>query len=456
MKVLLINPPMNHAVHSGINSFGDKLLVGSSMPPLGLMYLGSYLRSTGKDVRIFDAIVNGIDALKMMVRTYYPDVIGITSTTLTLYDAIQTAKTVKGISKHIPVVIGGAHCDIYPQETANFDCIDYVIRGDGWKPLSKLLSGKFHNGKILDLEPLEDFDSVPFPDRDMIDIMKYHSIMTQGRLATTMVSSLGCPYNCTFCHQPHYKKWRARSASNVVAEMKEIVAMGINEIEIYDDTFTYDRDRVLEVCDLILSTKLKVDWNIRTRVDKVDLPLLKLMAKAGCKRVNYGIESVTPSVLKILRKGFNLEQIKDAIRWTKQCKVGMQAYFMLGSPGETKEQMLDTIKFANKYVDDYAFYTITSLMPKTYLYDFSVNDGRCDDFWRKFAKDPTPDFVSRFWDETNREDLKQILNYAYRSFYLRPSYILRQIIKLRSAKELFRKAMMAIRMFWLTMRKNDI
>lgn len=453
MKVLLINPPMSHAVHSDINSFGDKLLVGSSMPPLGLMYLGSYLKSTGVNVKILDTGVEGIDFLQIAIMAYWPDVVGITSTTLTLYDAIQVAKAIKNVSKHIPVVIGGAHCDIYPQETANFDCIDYVVRGDGWKPFSRLLSGKVDN-KILDLDLLEDFDSVPYPDRRMIDITKYHSIMTQGKLATTMVSSLGCPYSCTFCHQPHYKKWRARSARNVVGEMKEIVAMGINEIEIYDDTFTYDRDRVLEICDLLLAQRLKVDWNIRTRVDKVDLPLLKLMAKAGCNRVNYGIESVTPNVLKTLRKGFNLEQIKDAIRWTKEAKIGMQAYFMLGSPGETREQMLDTIKFANKHIDDYAFYTITSLMPKTYLYDFSINDGRHDDFWRKFAQDPTPDFVSKFWDETNREGLKDILNYAYRSFYLRPIYIFRQIIKLRSVQELFRKAIMAIRMVWLTMRKK--
>lgn len=432
MRILLVNPPINHVVSS---DFSSKLLSSGFVPPLGLMYLASYAKGFGHDVQILDMAFD--NALKMKIMTYNPDIIGITSTTLTLYDAIATAKAVKKVG-NIPVMIGGAHCDIYPKETASFDCIDYVVRGDGWKPLLRVLNNE-QKSKICEVDPLEDFNSVPFPDRRMVDIEKYHSAISKGKLMTTMISSLGCPYSCIFCHQPHYKKWRARSAINVVNEMMEISRMGISEIEIYDDTFTYDRHRVIEICNMLSVLKLKVDWNIRTRVDRVDPILLQFMAKAGCKRINYGIESVTPSVLKTLRKGFGLEQIKDAIRWTREAGIEMQAYFMLGSPGETKEQMLDTIKFANKYIDDYAFYSITQVLPGT---DLCKND-----FWTEFARNPIPGLALPLWNETDHKELEELLDYAYRSFYLRPGYILKQFMKVKSAEEFVRKASMAIKMF---------
>jgi radical SAM superfamily enzyme YgiQ (UPF0313 family) len=222
--------------------------------------------------------------------------------------------------------------------------------------------------------------------------------------------------------------------------------MGIKEFEIYDDTFTYGRDRVIKICDLILKWDMDIDWAIRTRVDCVDKEMLQLMAKAGCKRINYGIESVTPSVLKMLRKGFNMIQVIDAIRDTMDAGIEIQAYFMIGSPRETREQILNTIKFANRYIPDYAYYSITSPTPCTALYTLGLRENRFYDYWREFAQNPRPDFHAYFWDDLPRDELIELMEYGFKSFYLRPNFILKQLAEVRSFNDLMRKAKVMLAM----------
>jgi anaerobic magnesium-protoporphyrin IX monomethyl ester cyclase len=436
MKVLLINPPMDNIVGMKESAFMSGLMKSNPVPPLGLMYVASYAEKYGHKVRIMDMNVDQI-SLWSKVDEFKPDIVGITATTLTLYDALQVAKKIKAIG-NIPVVIGGAHCNIYPEETSYFKEIDYVVRGEGELPFIKL------NKRLPDIELVENLDDIPFPARHLIDIKKYHTTLSKHKLVGTMCSSRGCPLNCIFCYQPHFgKRWRARSAGNVVEEIKECVKLGIGEIEIYDDTFTYDRTRVLMICELLLQARVKVDWNIRTRVDRVDLEMLKLMARAGCKRINYGIESVNPEILKILKKGFTVEQIKNAIKWTKEAGIEIQAYFMLGSPTETEKQMLETIQFANKYIPDYCYYSITTPFPGTQLYENGIKEKRYRDNWREFAEYPLPDFKLDFWSNGEFEKLNKMVEYGYKSFYRRPSYILRQLMKVRSFQELKNKAIIA-------------
>jgi radical SAM superfamily enzyme YgiQ (UPF0313 family) len=443
MKVLLVNPPIDYIVRSTVPDYVNSQLSSNPMPPLGLMYLASYAQKhTRHIVKICDMVVG--DDLWQTLYNYKPDVVGITTTTLTLYDALETAKMCKRYNPKVITIMGGSHCSIYPDETRAFKEVDYVIKGEGEIPFVKWLEGQTLGN---DVEIIDDLDSIPFPSRDLIDITKYHSAMSKGKLVTSLISSRNCPYSCSFCYQPHWgKKWRARSAEDVVVELVECYKLGIKEFEIYDDTFTYDRDRVIKICDLILKWGMDIDWAIRTRVDCVDKEMLQLMAKAGCKRINYGIESVTPSVLKVLRKGFNMIQVIDALRDTMDAGIEIQAYFMIGSPRETREQILNTIKFANKYIPDYVYYSITSPIPGTDLYTLGMREGKFNDYWREFAKNPTADFKAKFWGDLPREELLKLMEYGFKSFYLRPSFILKQLVKVRSFRELRQKAKVMVAM----------
>jgi radical SAM superfamily enzyme YgiQ (UPF0313 family) len=447
MKILLINPPNTHIVKSGVSSFIDSFVKENPMPPLGLMYLASFVeRATEHDVKILDMNVG--EPLMSALMTYKPDVVGITTTTMTLYDALMVAKMTKEYSKNIVTVMGGAHCSIYPQETASFPEIDYVIQGEGELPFLRVLNGI--PSKIADVEIVEDLDTLPFPARHLVDLNKYHSTLAKKKV-TSICTSRGCPLNCSFCYQPHYgKRWRARSAKNVVDEMAQIVKMGIGEIEIMDDTFTFDRDRVMEICDILIyygaNRIWNVGWNIRTRVDKVDLEMLQKMKLAGCKRINYGIESFNRETLKTLRKGFETYQIFEAIRWTKEVGIETQAYLMLGSPDETFSQMKHTIYCTNQTNPDYAYYSLTSPMPGTAMYEQGLKDGKYSDYWKEFVLNPTPDFKMKIWREDIRNEMVQIMEQGYKSFYFRPGYIMRQIGRVKSLQEFTNKAKMALTM----------
>lgn len=441
MKVILINPPMTHIVKSTISDFIDGLLVDHPLPPLGLMYVAAYLRQHGHNVKVVDMNVIPY-TLEIPEDTNF---IGISATTLTLYDAILLAKNIKGFRNKIPIVLGGPHTNIYPAETAAMDCFDYVVCGEGELPFLQLLNG-YDEWKIIKPTIIENIDDIPFPARDLVGINQYHSALSK-RPVTTAITSRGCPMSCTFCYQPHYgQHWRARSAINVVDEMESIFKMGIREIEFYDDTFTFDANRVINICDEINSRGLKVDWNIRTRVDKVDYEMLKFMKEAGCKRINYGIESASPEVLKTLRKGFTIDQAIKAIEWTNKVGIEIQAYFMLGNPDETDEQMRSTIRFANKYIPDYCYYSLTAPFPGTKLYKDGIEQGIFDDFWKEFALNPTLDFRMKFWAEDKREELVRLMKDGYRSFYYDPRRILKKLIKIKSWNELKEKAKIATRM----------
>jgi radical SAM superfamily enzyme YgiQ (UPF0313 family) len=239
-----------------------------------------------------------------------------------------------------------------------------------------------------------------------------------------------------------------RSAKSVVDEMELISKMGIGEIEIMDDTFTFDRQRVIDICKQLIYIKpdWSVDFNIRTRVDKVDLPMLTALKLAGCKRINYGIESYIPETLKTLRKGFEVKDIDKALYWTKQVGIESQAYLMLGSPDETKWQMQKTIQCVNEANPDYAYYSLTSPMPGTAMYERGLKEGRYIDYWRDFARNPDPEFKMKIWQEDDRDGMVKLMEHGYRSFYYRPQYVLKKVFEVRSMGEFMRKAKMAVGM----------
>jgi anaerobic magnesium-protoporphyrin IX monomethyl ester cyclase len=449
VRILLVNPPNIHIVGGKTSTFIDSFVKDNAMPPLGLMYLAAYIeRCTEHEVKICDLHVSGWGCLLSDLYQYTPDVVGITTTTMTLYDALDVAKVVKRFSKDIVTVMGGAHCSIYPQETASFPEVDYVVQGEGELPFLRVLRGIA--GKVAEPEIIEDLDSLPMPARHLVDLNKYHSVLNKKK-TTSILTSRNCNYACSFCYQPHWgKKMRARSASNVVQEMGECVKMGIGEIEIMDDTFTYDRQRIMEICDQLIFYKANrywsVDFNIRTRVDKVDLEMLKKLKLAGCKRINYGVESYVHETLKTLRKGFDVKDIDKALYWTKEVGIEVQAYLMIGSPDESKRQMIETIDCVNKVNPDFAYYSITTPMPGTSMYQQGLKEGRYTDYWREFALNPTPDFQMPIWNESTRDEMIRIMEQAYRSFYFRPSYILRQIGRVKSVNELINKGRMTIAM----------
>lgn len=468
MRVLLINPPIRNMLTTEV----PEIVTGERgfNPPLGIMYIAACLeRDTDCKVEILDAEAEELDygEIRKEVIKRKPDIVGLSAMTFTLVDCLIIAKIVKDTDKTIEVILGGIHAYIYPHETINLPCIDYLIVGEGefisvdWiknidkiEKLKKIKGLVFKDGgRIIHtgLPPLiEDLDDIPFPSRHLTPYKKYSSLLAKRSPITTMITSRGCPYKCTFCMRPHLgKKFRARSAKNVVNEIQECVNMGIKEFLMYDDTFTIGRKRVVDICNEIMRRKLDIGWDIRARVDTVDYELLKKLKRAGCERIHYGVEKGNQEQLNILKKGITLRQVEDVFKITRKARIDILAYFMIGGPNETRETVMQSINFAKKIKPDFVHFSITTPFPSTELYTLALQRGIIKkDVWKEFAKNPTIDFRPPLWeDNLTRKQMIGFLKYAYKEFYTRPGYILNKISKIRSLGEFQRKVRAGLKIF---------
>jgi len=467
MKLLLINPPIEQTFGS---IMPKKLEEGLDfLPPLGLLYVAAAIEKEAiHRVQTIDAQVErlDVDALRTEIEKRKPDAIGMTAMTFTLLDVIATIKVAKSVNPAIKIILSGPHAIIFPAETMSIKEVDFLVLGEGEKIIGRLLSNINNPEELKKIKGLvfrdadkiintdhadfiENLDELPFPARKLTPYKKYFSVVSSRRPVTTMFTSRGCPYQCLFCDRPQVgKKFRARSAKSVADEMQECQELGIKEIFIYDDTFAVDRQRVLDICSQIKIRQLTIAWDIRTRVNTVDEEMLRAMKQAGCQRIHYGVEAGTQKILNVLRKGITLEQASNAFRLTRKIGIQSAAYFMIGSPTETKQDILQTINFMKHLNPDYAQVAITTPFPATDLYKLAQDEGVIKgDPWREFAKNPTANFIPPIWEkELSRQELLGFLKKAYRAFYFRPSFIIKKIAALKSPSELWQKSRAALRL----------
>jgi radical SAM superfamily enzyme YgiQ (UPF0313 family) len=460
MKILLIFPPLVHKQIYDLPEFVEN--EASLHPPLGLMSLAGYLqRFSRHEVRILDANAQKMEyrQLSQALQEYGPDLVGITVNTTFLYDAALTAKTVKEVDRDIHVCLGGAHVNLYPNQTMRLEGVDSVVVGDGELSFMKLadslseekngsgIDGVFisktdRDKKINPMNPayyIDDLDSLPFPARGLANPQDYYSVFSSGKtkLMTSLVTSRGCPFRCSFCQLP-FEKLRMRSPKNVIEEIEECVENGYAEFDIYDDTFNFSIDRVIEICKLICEKKFKIEWSFRGRVDRVNKEMLQWAKKAGCSRIQFGIESGSQRILSAYNKGISLSDVYEAFRLMRQVGIASFAYFIVGGPGETLQDFEESLTLIKKIKPDYITFSILKPMPGTAIYDLSLKKGlRKNDYWEGFARNPTKDFIPPLWEENfTLSELIALRNRALRSFYFRLSYIARRATTIKSLNEL--------------------
>jgi anaerobic magnesium-protoporphyrin IX monomethyl ester cyclase len=468
MKVLLINPPSQNEIVADNPPVVDA--VRGCNPPLGLLYLAGYLQTHAvHDIEILDTQVEGLtyDELRKEIARSGADVVGLTAMTMTLIDVLKTVSLVKEVRAETKVVLGGPHVHLFPEETIRLPGVDFLVLGEGEETFADLLKhidDPERLGKIPGIvfrtadrvvntgnrALIGDLDALPFPARELTNYNNYGSVLASGDTVTTIFTSRGCPFKCAFCDRPHLGKvFRARSATNVVDEIQSCVKLGIREFLIYDDTFTVDKKRVIDICDLIVERKLDIGFDIRARVDTINELMIKKLKAAGCVGINYGVEAGSPEVLKKLDKGISLDQVRNAFKMTKKHGIDALAYFMIGNPGETEKEIQETFRLIEELEPDYLHMTVLTPFPATRIYADALNRGIItNDVWREFAENPDKDFVPPHWGEHfTREELNRLLEQAYQRFYLRPGYVLRRLAKVRSMKELVKKARAGTRIF---------
>ncbi len=459
MKVLLIKTPYLE-VYKGMDQ------VATNQAPLGLAYIAAVLREAGHNVILLDSenLVMTYDDISDLIKKEKPDVVGISSATVNFGNAVRIAGLAKQSAEPV-VVLGGNHATSLPEEVlGDHPEIDIVVIGEGEITMRELCdamdsSGKVdydsiqglafrkEDGQIIKSPPrplIMDLDSLPLPARDLLPMKNYnvqiHLSSVRG-IKASMISSRGCPGQCAFCaiHLTMGRKTRVRSVESVVGEMEHLVYQyKAKYIQFYDDTFTINYQRVLDICNLIIKRKLKVKWFAHARVNTVDENLLRLMKRAGCAHVSFGIESGNQTILKTIKKGTTLEQARKAVSVCQRAGIKTLTTFMIGNPGETQETVRDTIDFAIELNPDIAVFSILVPLPGTEVYnkyrgvlfDTSLN-------WEDYRTLVTSNKLALKSKTMTNEVLIRALHTAWKRFYLRPGYILRQFWRMRSGAELY-------------------
>jgi anaerobic magnesium-protoporphyrin IX monomethyl ester cyclase len=413
------------------------------LPPLGLAYIAAALEQAGHQVDLVDAIAleMGPEALRARMQRFAPQVVGITAMTPTFRGALAAAQIAKQAGAI--TVMGGVHLSLYPKETLSHPCIDYGVLGEGEEssvelchaleqqmPIDDIKGIAFKaNGKIIVGSPriIENINTLPMPAYHLLPMHAYRSIIGK-KVVSSIMGSRGCPYRCSFCYKtPSDRRYRHRSAENIVTEMEYLINNhGVLEVMFYDDLMT--PAYVTALCNEILHRGVKIAWQTPQRVDLVRQALLPLMAAAGCHLLRLGVEQGDPEMMRRIDKKITLEQVRKVFKWVHAAHINTFAYFMIGYPGETPESMTKTIRLARELDPEFVMFTRTVPLPDTPLMQQAVDLGLVEaDYWQRFTlgeeMPPIPPLVA------NADDF---VKKAYRSFYLRPGYILKQLSKIKN------------------------
>lgn len=461
MKIFLVNPPLTRQ-----EAAGKMKVIVNLLPPLGIGYIAALLEREGFVVKIVDCPPLSLthDDLCKDLAIEKPDIIGFTATTISIDSAIKAARNARAVLPHSLIMIGGPHVTALPEETMRNGPFDVVVLGEGEYSFLEIaqrvrnassdfsgISGLMYrkNGELISTGRrayIDNLDSLPFPAFHLFPPLSiYHPMPGNVRKMpyAQIMTSRGCPYQCTFCDRKVFGQlFRARSPKNVVDEIEMLMKrFGVKEVKFNDDTFNVDPKRVIDICEEILKRNMKIPWTCRVHVKNLSFDLLKIMKRAGCWQIGFGIENADTAILKRIKKYITLEECKDAVLRAKACGMNVKVSFMFGLPGETEKTIQKTIDFAKTLPADIVNFHIFIPFPGTELFNKISSEGLllhenyqhyCQLNLPKYMHLP---FVSKGLGENQ---IRKSSSRAHRSFYLRPSYILSQLCQIRNFSDVYR------------------
>lgn len=430
MKILLISP-----------NFG----VDTIRPPLGLAYIASIIENA-HDVRILDLALypENLNKLESLLNEFNPDVVGITCYTQSYSSSMSIADKVKDYNQKIITIMGGAHPSIRP-----FDClnknVDFVVVGEGETTFPEILEHIEEKREISDIMGIAyrnndklmqnqsrpyitELSKYPFPSRRLLEEYKY------SEQFINIITSRGCPFNCIYCCKSNGKEYRAQKPERVIEEIKEIMKSSkFKHVYFADDLFTFDKLRLKRICELLVLSGLGITWQCSSRVTSVDTELLFLMKNAGCVTITFGVESGDEKILRSLKKGITLDQVKKTFKDCKAIGIEASAYFMIGFPEDTRDTVYKTIDFAIELDPHNIQFSIATPLPGTELWDI-MGMNELDRYkWDDFRMHDCPLFDTKYLTKDEIFELYQLANLKWRRHMFfrnvsRPTYLLKKIV----------------------------
>ena len=427
-------------------------MVVTAWPPLGMLYCAEVLMREGIEVSILDQAAKRFSSKQTLdwVKKEDPDILGISVLNSSAEEAPKIAEQVKAENPNIMIVLGNYHATFNAERILQkYSFVDVIVRGEGEYTSLELAKCLENNGDIEEVEgiafrknrkivltperPLiKDVDSLPFPDRDLVDA-RYNCAIYGVRVASkkfsTLVSSRGCPFNCSFCGCRKFARgiWRPRSVENIVDELELLQSQGYEQFLFVDDNFTLNPKRVMNFCRKLRKEGMDIEWFCDSRVDNCRYDMFREMVKAGCKVVYFGIESANQRILDYYRKGITPDQSEAAVR--KARKAGMDVIvgsFIFGAPDETRQEVENTLKFVTRLDIDVPQLNILGAFRGTDLWADLVAKGYVDEdkYWETGVYVPkvSPHAVPF-------DDIRLAIYDYFRAFYLRPKTFFSELLR---------------------------
>jgi anaerobic magnesium-protoporphyrin IX monomethyl ester cyclase len=392
MKIALINPNLETKIYT-------------PWVPLGLLYIGTILKENGFNVKILDAAARSFSRREVIswLKSIDPEIIGFSVFTVGFLPTIKLVKEIKNWNPTVKIILGHYHPTIEAGRIMEKygQYIDYCVRGEGEFTFLNLcefldkndtdlpydISGlAFNDGNRVILTPeaplISDLDELPIPDRKLIDYdykWNFSGLEFSGSKLTSVVSSRGCPFNCSYCACTTFAKrrFRPRSPENIIEELILIEGQGYTQVNFVDDNFTLLPKRTIKLCELIKKEKIDLNWHTDGRVDQTSQNMLNWMRKAGCRSIWYGFETANQRILNIYNKRTKISQFDEAIRKTRKANIDLiVGLFMLGAPTETLPEIKNTINFAVNSDIDVPFFNVVEIFSGTKFWNDFIAEGK--------------------------------------------------------------------------------
>jgi len=420
MRIHLINSP--HSLRPGKASEFIP-----SYPPLGILYVASYLREHIPDVeiKVTDGAWDGQKRTFDQFKKFNPDIVGISSTTPFSIGAFNLLKKIKEEKPEVKAISGGVHSTVMPEECLQKG-FDVAVVGEGEQSIVKIFKENLTG--IVMTDHLKNLDDIPFPARDLIPhITRYPGVLSQKKSPETVVlSTRGCPFNCNFCSNPtfrmNYPHFRFRSAANVVDEI-EMLVNKYKFKEIYDecDEFNINIPNSIDICKQIRERGIDVPWKTQFKCHAVHKELIEEMAKAGCWKVFVGIESGNQRTLDGIKKNVTLENVEKVCKLLKENGIQTHGYFMFyhaweGLDGalqhETLQDCLNTLEYSQRLLKekilDTASWNLTAPLPGSPLWETCLKFDLLEDgYMGNWDKWQTWNYIMKL-PGVSRDDVRKI------------------------------------------------
>ena len=477
MDISLINPPEKLRVWAGIPKAHAHGVY--CFPPLGLMYIQAAIEKRSHYIaEVIDPVVDDLDypEFEEMLKKYPLDLVGISTYTHSLPDVQMTINLVKKINPKAIVILGGPHCEMFPEYAIQLDGADAIITGDGGDAFLEAVQN-FDNGadfssisgmwwkdssgqvvKNTARRSIKNLSAFPWPDRRRTDYKGYYLPGTKQPMVTTAITSRGCPHSCPFC-LTYKKQYRIQDIEDILDEMEDCVSLGITEVHFIDDLFTPNSQWVLKFCDAVERRNLKFNWGYKTTIAGTTREQVRRCQEAGCTKIHFGVESANNEGLDVFGKHCDTDDVHRVFQWCREEGVRSVAYIMLAGPHErTLGEALDNLDEMLKLDAEFAVFAVFSPYPGTDSFAEGAKLGLYPaDCWDRLMKDPLCGVeVPVCWEEhLSKAEILDLLKIAHRKFYMRPKFIARQLLSLQTGSELKRLAQGALSLVKLELLQSN-